>query len=100
MSTPIRSIVVVLAAGALVSGVSGCRHRVAERDRPVLPTVGSTSPAASSTVPSASTSASASSSGAISQQDLDHLNGILGSVGGAASSVRSAVAGDTASPQG
>jgi hypothetical protein len=36
----------------------------------------------------------------ISQQDLDKLNGILGSVGGAASSVRSAVAGDTASPEG
>lgn len=78
----------VIAAGVVVvlmAGASGCRQRAADRGRTsVPPVVGSSSaPAAPS-----------SSSSAISQQDLDNLNGILSTVGGAASSVRSAIAGD------
>jgi hypothetical protein len=36
----------------------------------------------------------------VGQQDVDNLNGILSSVGGAVTSVRSAISGDGSAPKG
>ena len=41
-----------------------------------------------------------SGGGAVSQKDIDNLQGILASVNGAVTSARSAIVGDAASPNG
>lgn len=70
---------------ALAAGLAGCRPRtVADHDIPAAP------PPAGSTAPTM----------AVGQQDVDNLNGILSSVGGAVTSVRSALAGDSTAPKG
>jgi hypothetical protein len=71
---------------ALVSSLSGCRSRtVSNQNVPTVP------PSAVST---------GAGPGSVGQQDLDGLNGILASVGGAVTSVRSAITADNATPNG
>lgn len=99
-----------LAAGslavALAAGLTGCRQRLADQPpaggaatSQSLPD-GAAPPTAASSGGAQPPAAAASGAGAVSQQDLDTLQGIIASVGGAVTSARSAIAGDAATPQG
>lgn len=91
-------------AVAMAAGLAGCRQRVADHR---APTVGVTSqdaendaaPPTVSDAPAVS-GGTASGGGAVSQKDIDNLQGILASVNGAVTSARSAIVGDAASPNG
>jgi hypothetical protein len=107
----VNAVVQRLGAGclavALAAGVTGCRARsVSGHGVPAVPpsvtstdsgsgvAPGSGSPSASGSAPG-----SVTGSGSIGQQDVDNLNGILSSVGGAVTSVRSEISGDSAGPR-
>jgi len=90
----------VLTAG-LLAGSTGTASAAAP-----TPTPGASSGSASAEpdpaippIPAVSPS-SVSDSGAVNQQDVDNLNGILSSVGGAVTSVRSAMTADSQTPKG
>jgi hypothetical protein len=77
-------------AVVLASGLSGCRPRVAaDHNTPAV------SPSASM-----GQQGSTAQQGSINQQDVDNLNGILASAGGAVTSVRSAISADGPTPKG
>ncbi|MEY9934590.1 hypothetical protein ABH926_009258 [Catenulispora sp. GP43] len=83
---------VLCVAVALAAGLSGCRPRaVANQNMPTIPP----SAAATSSGP-----ATTSGTGQLGQQDIDSLNGIIASVGGAVTSVRSALGGDSPTANG
>jgi len=86
---------------ALVSGLTGCRARsTADHTTPAVPTsVVGTGSGPGSSMSSSMSSGLSSGSGSVGQQDVDHLNGILSSVGGAVTSMRSAIAGDSSGPR-
>ncbi|ACU73946.1 hypothetical protein Caci_5086 [Catenulispora acidiphila DSM 44928] len=86
-----RSLGVLCLAAVLAASLSGCRPRASADPDPAIPPT----PAITAVSPS-----SVSDSGAVGQQDIDNLNGILSSVGGAVTSVRSAMTADSQTPKG
>lgn len=85
-----RDVGALCLAVVLASGLSGCRPRAtANQNTPTVP------PSAVSTGTGA-----VSGQGSVGQRDVDSLNGILASVGGAVTSVRSAITADGQTPKG
>jgi hypothetical protein len=85
-----------------VSVLAGCRPRpMADHHAPVIPpSVAGTASAFNGGSEAGSDSGSGSAPGSVNQQDVDNLNGILASVGGPVTSVRSAITADGATPSG
>ena len=84
-----RALGVLCLAAVLAASLSGCRPRAsADPAIPPIPPIPAVSPS------------SVSDSGAVNQQGIDNLNGILSSVGGAVTSVRSAMTADSQTPKG
>ena len=92
-------------AVAMAAGLTGCRQRLADHRAPSIGATSQNAPddaaAPAGSAPSASSgNANTTGTGAVSQQDIDHLQGILTSVNGAVTSARSAIADDASTPQG
>ena len=95
---------VLCATVALAAGLSGCRPRaVANQNMPSIPpstAATDSGSAADSGTATSSGPTTTSGTGRLGQQDIDSLNGIIASVGGAATSVRSALGADSPTANG
>jgi hypothetical protein len=95
----LRGPAAVCLAVALASGLAGCRPRMAAGHQvPAIPPATSVGPVGGTA--GAGGTVTTAPAPAVGRQDVDNLNGILASVGGAVTSVRSAIAGDSSAPKG